>query len=202
MKAPATAAGLVWEQLDTVTHTLLSVSSPLLTRDHRVWSSVVRVAGPGHASSSPAAAAGITEFSLQTAYGATTHKIMLPKNYRKILVVFSFFEIFCTRVGNSERFSQGKFCIQGLWIEFLWTDFLHFSQPRDMSPNQQQFPTTRKSGKLKRRFILFQNNHSLNTNLRCQSIKVCLIPWNLVLLHNFVGWQKLNQVDYTNCTSH
>lgn len=34
---------------------------------------------------------------------------MLPKNYslRKILVVFSFFEIFCTRVGNSERFSQG-----------------------------------------------------------------------------------------------
>ena len=35
---------------------------------------------------------------------------MLPKNYslRKILVVFSFFEIYCTRVGNSERFSQGK----------------------------------------------------------------------------------------------
>jgi len=34
---------------------------------------------------------------------------MLPKNYcfKKILVVFSFFEIFCTRVGNSERFGQG-----------------------------------------------------------------------------------------------
>ena len=42
-----------------------------------------------------------------------THK-MLPKNYslRKILVVFSFFEIFCTRVGNSERFSQGKMLLQ------------------------------------------------------------------------------------------
>ena len=39
---------------------------------------------------------------------------MLPKNYslRKILVVFSFFEIFCTRVGNSERFSQGKLMLQ------------------------------------------------------------------------------------------
>jgi hypothetical protein len=39
-----------------------------------------------------------------------THK-MLPKNYcfKKILVVFSFFEIFCTRVGNSERFGQGEF---------------------------------------------------------------------------------------------
>ena len=38
------------------------------------------------------------------------HNIMLPKNYslRKILVLFSFFEIYCTRVGNSERFSQGK----------------------------------------------------------------------------------------------
>ena len=35
---------------------------------------------------------------------------MLPKNesLRKILVVFSFFETFCTRVGNSERFGQGK----------------------------------------------------------------------------------------------
>ena len=35
---------------------------------------------------------------------------MLPKNYcfKKILVVFSFFEIFCTRVGNSERFGQGE----------------------------------------------------------------------------------------------
>ena len=38
-----------------------------------------------------------------------THR-MLPKNesLRKILVVFSFFETFCTRVGNSERFGQGK----------------------------------------------------------------------------------------------
>lgn len=45
------------------------------------------------------------------------HNIMLPKNYslRKILVLFSFFEIYCTRVGNSERFSQGKprvFCVK------------------------------------------------------------------------------------------
>ena len=38
-----------------------------------------------------------------------THR-MLPKNesLRKILVVFSFFETFCTRVGNSERFGQGE----------------------------------------------------------------------------------------------
>ena len=51
--------------------------------------------------------------SLKTAYAATTHT-MLPKNYslRKILVVFSFFEIFCTRVGNSERFSQGEYSFQ------------------------------------------------------------------------------------------
>ena len=39
-----------------------------------------------------------------------THSEMLPRNdfLRKILVVFSFFETFCTRVGNSERFGQGE----------------------------------------------------------------------------------------------
>ena len=44
----------------------------------------------------------------QLSEGNNIHK-MLPKNFslKKLFVIFSFFEIFCTRVGNSERFSQG-----------------------------------------------------------------------------------------------
>ena len=48
-----------------------------------------------------------------------THR-MLPKNesLRKILVVFSFFETFCTRVGNSERFGQGESSLSYFFFRF------------------------------------------------------------------------------------
>ena len=46
---------------------------------------------------------------------------MLPRNesLRKFLVVFSFFETFCTRVGNSERFGQGRHFLI-LLLVFSW----------------------------------------------------------------------------------
>ena len=53
-----------------------------------------------------------------------THR-MLPKNesLRKILVVFSFFETFCTRVGNSERFGQGESSLSYFFSDFpRWCD--------------------------------------------------------------------------------
>ena len=57
--------------------------------------------------------------------GEQQHSIMLPKNYcfKKILVVFSFFEIFCTRVGNSERFGQGEFQWRGPKIAPKYENF-------------------------------------------------------------------------------
>ena len=65
---------------------------------------------------------------------------MLPKNYslRKILVVFSFFEIYCTRVGNSERFSQGKHLSLSQFEVEKWSQKLE-TKPLHQAPHTSFF---------------------------------------------------------------